>query len=162
MVCLDNAPFVIMLTAGSCTIVLLLWKTNSFSEMLYFWWTSANSYDAVSYFRIVSGLCGKVHSKTLCSICCWSLAKFTENIGLWTVNSFPIQPFKFIHSVSSGTMLALLWFFLALWKEKQTDKTSFWQKQLVSILCCSITWFRVHDSEYKYLIPYYLISDSCS
>ena len=31
--------------------------------------------------------------------------------GLWTVNSFPIQSFKFIHFVSSGTMLALLWLF---------------------------------------------------
>ena len=83
-------------TARSCTIGLLLCKTNSFFEMLYFWWKSSNSCDAVSYFRIVSALCGKLHGKTLCSIYCWSLAKFTEKIGLGTVNSFPIQSFKFI------------------------------------------------------------------
>ena len=28
MICLDNIPFIIMLTAGSCNIVLLLWKKN--------------------------------------------------------------------------------------------------------------------------------------
>ena len=36
MVCLDNVPLINMLTAGFCTIVLLLWKTNSFLKCCIF------------------------------------------------------------------------------------------------------------------------------
>ena len=66
-----------ILTARSCTIVLLLWKKIHFLKCCIFS-ESSNSCDAGSYFRIVSGLCGKVHGKTLCSVYCCSLAKFTE------------------------------------------------------------------------------------
>ena len=41
--------------------------------------------------------------------------RLRKKIGLWTVKSFPIQSFKLIHFVSSGTMLALLWSFQFLW-----------------------------------------------
>ena len=100
-------------------------EKNSFFEMLYFWWKSSNS-----CFQIVSALCGKVHGKTLCNIYCWSLAKFREKIGLLTVNSFPIQAFKFIHFVSSGTMLALLLLFSVLMGETADGQVFFWQKKI--------------------------------
>ena len=92
----------------------------------------------------------------LCSVYCWSLAKFTAKIDLWTVNPFPIQSFKFIHFVSSFIHFACLALIvLVLMVGKADGQDFFLKKQLVSIFFCSITCFWVHNSEYKHLIPCY-------
>ena len=100
---------------------------------------------------------GKCMAKLYATYIAEAWQSLQKKIGLWTVNSLPIQSFKFIHFVSSGTMLALLWLFLVLMGGKADGQDFFWQKQLVSNFFCSITCFWVHDSEYKHLIPWYWI-----
>ena len=125
MVCLDNVLF-INVDCGSCTIVLLLWKTNLFFflnvvffvKVIRFLWRG-------SYFRIISSLCGKVHGKTLCSIHCWTLAKFTENTSLncQLISNVFIQ----IHSFCR---VALLWSFLVLMGGKTDGQDLFLTKAI--------------------------------
>ena len=102
--------------------------------------------DAGSYFRIVSALCGKVHGKTLCSVYCWSLAKFTGknrylNCQLISNSDIQIHSFCLVRYYAGLALIVLV----VMVGEADGEDFSF-QKQLVSIFFCSITCFLVHNS----------------
>ena len=130
MVCLENVPFIIMLTTGSCAIVLLLWK-----KKIMFW-------NVIFLVKVIKFLWrGFLFLERLCTVQESARQNFMQHmllepgtvygkVGLWTVNSFPIQSSKFIHFVSPGTMLALFWSFLVLMGGKADGQDFFLTKSI--------------------------------
>ena len=155
MIYLDNVPFISICWFQILYHCVTSLEKNSFFEMLYFYWKSSNSCDAGSYFRIVSALSMKVHGKTLCSVYCWSLAKFmgkNRSLNCQLISNSVIQ----IHSFCLVRYYAGLALIVLVPMVGEADGQDFFcQKQLVSIFFCSITCFWAHNSEYKHLIPWY-------
>ena len=127
-------------------------EKKSFLEM-YFQWKSSNSCDGCPYFRIVFTLRWKVHGKTLCSVYCWSLAKFTEknrSLNCQLICNSVIQ----IHSVLSRQVLCWLALIVLVLMVGEADGQDFFLPKTVGfdfLLFSYMLW--VHNSEYKHLIP---------
>ena len=111
MVCFDNVPFINMLTAGSCTTVLLFAKQIHFLKCCIFGESHQILVTRFFYFRIVSVLCGKVHGKTLCSIYfagAWESLRKNRSLNCQLISNSVIQihSFCFVRYYAGLTLVA--------------------------------------------------------
>ena len=130
-------------TARSFATVLLLWKEFHFMKCCFF---SESHLILVTWVLIFGSPPWKVHGKTLCSVYCWSLAKFMEKNRVFELSTHS----QFSHSnLFILSRQILCWpcldprdlIVLVLMVEEADVRDFFFQKQLVSIFFCSITCF---------------------